>query len=157
MTFDEMIQQIAEELTVKEEQVLTTVELLDDDKTIPFISRYRKEQTGALNEIQIRSIAEKIDYLRRLQTRREEVLSTIEEQGKLTEDLRVSLNKAETFQAVEDLYLPYKRRKKTRADKAREAGLEPLYEWLVQTKVGDDDYIASFINEEKGVLTSEEG
>jgi len=100
MTFDNMIQQIAEELTVKEEQVLTTVELLDDDKTIPFISRYRKEQTGALNEIQIRSIAEKIDYLRRLQNRREEVLSTIEEQGKLTEELKTSSTKPLPFRLL---------------------------------------------------------
>src|SRR6056297_3959071 len=150
MTYDEMIKQIAQELEVKEEQVITTIQLLDDDKTIPFISRYRKEQTGALNEIQIRSIAEKIDYLRRLQTRREEVLSTIEEQGKLTEELLASINTATTFQAVEDLYLPYKKRKKTRADKAREKGLAPLTEWLKETKVKDDDYLASFINEELG-------
>lgn len=156
MTFDEMIKQIAGELAVNEKQVLTTVELLDDDKTIPFISRYRKEQTGALNEIQIRSIAEKIDYLRRLQTRREEVLSSIEEQGKLTEELSASINEASTFQAVEDLYLPYKKRKKTRADKAREKGLEPLSEWLRQTKERNDEQVASYVNEEKGVLTPEE-
>jgi len=156
MTYDEMIKQIAQELEVKPEQVITTIQLLDDDKTIPFISRYRKEQTGALNEIQIRSIAEKIDYLRRLQTRREEVLSTIEEQGKLTEELRLSINEATTFQAVEDLYLPYKKRKKTRADKAREKGLAPLTEWLKETKVKDDDYLASFINEELGVHSTKE-
>ncbi|MEA1884716.1 MAG: Tex family protein [Thermotogota bacterium] len=156
MTFNEMIQQIAEELTVKEEQVVTTVELLDDDKTIPFISRYRKEQTGALNEIQIRSIAEKIDYLRRLQTRREEVLSTIEEQGKLTEELSASINTAATFQAVEDLYLPYKKRKKTRADKAREKGLEPLSQWLKETRERNDEQIAIYVDEEIGVLTPEE-
>ena len=156
MTFDEMIQQIAQELVVKEEQVLTTVELLDDDKTIPFISRYRKEQTGALNEIQIRSIAEKIDYLRRLQTRREEVLSAIAEQEKLTDELSAALNTAATFQAVEDLYLPYKKRKKTRADKAREMGLEPLSEWLQETKQRNEEQIASFVDEEKGVMTPEE-
>src|SRR6056297_1940954 len=156
MTFDEMIKQIAQELEVKEEQVLTTVELLDDDKTIPFISRYRKEQTGALNEIQIRSIAEKIDYLRRLQTRREEILSTIDEQGKLTEELSASINEAASFQAVEDLYLPYKKRKKTRADKAREKGLEPLSEWIRETKERNDEQIASYVDEEKGVLTPED-
>ncbi|MFW6263472.1 MAG: Tex-like N-terminal domain-containing protein [Thermotogota bacterium] len=156
MTFNKMIQQIAQELAVKEEQVLTTVELLDDDKTIPFISRYRKEQTGALNEIQIRSIAEKIDYLRRLQTRREEILSTIEAQGKLTEELSTSINAAATFQAVEDLYLPYKKRKKTRADKAREKGLEPLSEWLKETKERNDEKVTSFVDKEKGVLTAEE-
>ena len=156
MTFNEMIKQIAKELEVKEEQVLTTVELLDDDKTIPFISRYRKEQTGALNEIQIRLIAEKTDYLRRLQTRREEILSTIDEQGKLTEELSASINEAETFQAVEDLYLPYKKRKKTRADKAREKGLEPLSEWLKETKERNDEQVASYVVEEKGVLTPEE-
>src|SRR6056297_2843327 len=131
MTFNEMIQQIAQELEVKEE-------------------------TGALNEIQIRSIAEKIDYLRRLQTRREEILSTIDEQGKLTEELSASINEATTFQAVEDLYLPYKKRKKTRADKAREKGLAPLTEWLKETKVKDDDYLASFINEELGVHSTKE-
>ncbi len=156
MTFEEMIKQIAHELGVKENQVIKTVELLDDDKTIPFISRYRKEQTGALNEIQIRSIAENIDYLRRLQTRREEVLSTIDEQGKLTAELAASINKAETFQAVEDLYLPYKKRKKTRADKAREMGLEPLSQWLTQTRIKDADYINSFINETLGVHSNEE-
>jgi len=156
LTYNEMIELIASELEVKNEQVEKTVELLDDDKTIPFISRYRKEQTGALNEIQIRKIAERIDYLRRLQTRREEITHSIDEQGKLTEELILKIAAADTFQAVEDIYLPYKKRKKTRADKARERGLEPLSTWLRETFKRDDAFVDSFVNEELEVPSAEE-
>ena len=156
MTYQEMIARIAGELNVKEKQVRSAVELLDDDKTIPFISRYRKEQTGALDEIQIREIADRIKYLRRLQERKEEVLSIIDEQGKLTGELKKNLEEAQTLQRVEDLYLPYKKRKKTRADKAREKDLEPLGDWLQKTLEKDAAYVSSFVEPEKGVETPEE-
>ena len=120
-----IIQTIAAELNVKSKQVSSTVGLLDDDNTIPFIARYRKEVTDGLDEEQLRRIQDRLIALRNLADRKETVLRTIEEQGKLTDELRAKIEAAETMQILEDLYLPYRPKRRTRATIARERGLEP--------------------------------
>lgn len=122
----EILKFTANELNLKEEQVRSTIELFDDGATVPFIARYRKEITGNLDEEQIRDIIEKVTYYRNLEKRKEEVLKSIDEQGKLTDDLKKSILDAVKLQVVEDLYLPYKKKKKTKADIAKDYGLEPL-------------------------------
>ena len=117
---------IAAELEVKEWQVEAAVKLIDEGNTIPFISRYRKEVTGALNDEQLRKLGERLTYLRNLEERKAIVLSSIEEQGKLTEELKKQIEAAETMVVVEDLYRPYKQKKRTRATIAKERGLEGL-------------------------------
>lgn len=121
---------IAEKLKISENQVQKTVELIDEGNTIPFISRYRKEVTGNLTDTVLRDLEENLNYLRNLQKRKEDVLRIIEEQGKLTEELKAEIEKAEKLQEVEDLYLPFKQKKRTRASQAKERGLEPLKEYL---------------------------
>jgi uncharacterized protein len=121
-----MIAVIAEELSLRWQQVKNTLELLDQDNTVPFIARYRKEVTGSLDEEQIRTIAQRGKYLRTLQERKQTVLRSIEEQGKLTAELAERIQAAVKLQEVEDLYLPYKPKRRTRATIAREKGLEPL-------------------------------
>ena len=111
-----LFEAVAKELNLKLTQVENTVKLLDEGATVPFISRYRKEVTGNLDENQIGDILKSITYLRNLEKRKEEVISLIDEQGKLTEELREAIIKAEKLQEVEDLYLPYKKRRKTKAD-----------------------------------------
>ncbi|MDR3086395.1 MAG: RNA-binding transcriptional accessory protein, partial [Azoarcus sp.] len=122
---------IADELGVAARQVAAAVQLLDDGATVPFIARYRKELTGGLDDTQLRALAERLDYLRELEERRASVLASIEEQGKLDAGLRAGIEAAETKQRLEDLYLPYKPRRRTKAQIAREAGLEPLAESLL--------------------------
>jgi len=117
---------IAEELSLGWSQVKSTIELLDADNTVPFIARYRKEATGSLDEEQIRAIQERIKYMRNLEERRQAILKSIEEQGKLTPELEAALRAADKLQALEDLYLPFKPKRRTRATMAREKGLEPL-------------------------------
>ena len=117
---------VAKELKIKAHQVENTIKLLDEGATVPFVARYRKELTGDLDETGIRDILERMNYLRNLQKRKDEVLKSIEEQDKLTEELKGKILKAEKLQEVEDLYLPYKRKKKTKADIAKDQGLEPL-------------------------------
>lgn len=117
---------IADELNVRENQVTATVELLDEGATVPFISRYRKEVTGGLDDTQLRTLDERLRYLRELEERRVAVLSSVSEQGKLTDELKKELLQAETKQRLEDLYLPYKPKRRTKAQIAREAGIEPL-------------------------------
>ena len=153
-----IIKQISKELQLSEKQVRTTVELLDEGNTIPFIARYRKEMTGELDENQLRSIEERTGYLRNLEIRKREVIRIIEEQGKLTDELRASITAAVKLQEVEDLYRPYKQKRKTRASVAKEKGLEPLSEWIwSQPKQGDALAEASkYVNEEKGVASPEE-
>ena len=119
-------QRIAAELGVRPQQVAATVQLLDEGATVPFIARYRKEVTGELDDIQLRLLDERLTYLRELEERRAGVLASIEEQGKLTPDLKTEIENAETKQRLEDLYLPYKPKRRTKAQIAREAGLEPL-------------------------------
>ena len=133
-----LFEAVAKELNLKLTQVENTVKLLDEGATVPFISRYRKEVTGNLDENQIGDILKSITYLRNLEKRKEEVISLIDEQGKLTEELRKAIIKAEKLQEVEDLYLPYKKRRKTKADIAIEKGLEPLAQYIYLMKSEED-------------------
>lgn len=127
----DILSSVAKELKFKELQVENTVKLFDEGATVPFIARYRKEVTGNLDEEQIREVIEKVSYYRNLEKRKEEVLRLIEEQGKLTEELKNSIVNAVKLQEVEDLYLPYKKKKKTKADIAKEQGLEPLMQFAL--------------------------
>ena len=154
-----MFQLIAEELSIRPHQVKNTVELLDDDNTVPFISRYRKEVTGSLDEDQIRGVEDRIRYLRALEVRKKTVLKSIEEQGKLTPELESRIQETLKLQDLEDLYLPYKPKRRTRATIAKEKGLEPLAELILAQELnkGDIDEIASpYIDEEKGVRSVKE-
>lgn len=155
---ERMFRQISKELGLALKQVRTTATLLDEGNTIPFIARYRKEMTGELDENQLRSIEERVGYLRNLEERKREVLRIIEEQGKLTEDLSSAILKAVKLQEVEDLYRPYRQKRKTRASVAREKGLEPLAEWLLsQPKQGEPlAEAAGYVDEGKGVESAEE-
>jgi uncharacterized protein len=126
-----VITRLAEELAVREAQVEATVRLLDEGSTVPFIARYRKEVTGSLDDGQLRTLAERLEYLRELDQRRDAVLASIDEQGKLTEDLRNAILSADTKSRLEDIYLPYKTKRRTKAQIAREAGLEPLADRLL--------------------------
>lgn len=126
-----IISRLATELSVRPEQVAATVELLDGGATVPFIARYRKEVTGALDDIQLRQLDERLRYLRELEERRATVLAAIAEQGKLDATLKASIDSAETKQRLEDLYLPFKKKRRTKAQIAREAGLEPLADALL--------------------------
>ena len=121
-----IIEKIAAEFNVKVSQVENTVKLIDEGNTIPFIARYRKEVTGGLTDVTLRDMDERLQYLRNLEERKEEVIRLIDEQGKLTEELKAEIEKAEVLQRVEDLYKPFKQKKSTRASKAKERGLEPL-------------------------------
>lgn len=126
-----IIARLASELGVRPEQVLATVELLDGGATVPFIARYRKEVTGALDDTQLRQLDERLRYLRELEERREAVLAAIDEQGKLDPALKATIEAADTKQRLEDLYLPFKKKRRTKAQIAREAGLEPLADALL--------------------------
>jgi uncharacterized protein len=130
MNMQKIIRQIAAEIKVHEHQIKTAVELLDGGATVPFIARYRKEATGGLDDIQLRELEHRLGYLRELEDRREAVLKSIEEQGKLTPELRAALEFAATKQDLEDLYLPYKPRRRTKGQIARQAGIEPLADKL---------------------------
>ncbi|MEN6565098.1 MAG: Tex family protein [Veillonellales bacterium] len=149
---------IARELTVKTYQVTAVIKLLDDGNTIPFIARYRKEATGELDEEQIRTTQERLQYLRNLIKRQEEILGSIEEQGKLTPELTAAITAADKLQDLEDLYLPFRPKKRTRAQIARERGLEPLAETILAQKLtsGDPLTIATgFVNPEKEIESPE--
>lgn len=154
-----MIKQIAAELHLQVKQVASTVTLLDDGNTIPFIARYRKEMTGELDETQIRDIEERLQYLRNLASRKEEVIRLIEEQGKLTPELQSAIEKAIKLQEVEDLYRPYKQKRRTRATIAKEKGLEPLALVIWAQEIGQGEVAAlaeQYINPELQVHTGEE-
>ncbi len=149
----DIVLKIKEELGVEKWQVEAAVKLIDEGNTIPFISRYRKEVTGSLNDEQLRNLDERLKYLRGLEERREAVLASIEEQGKLTDELREKIIAAETMVAIEDLYLPYRPKRKTRASVAREKGLEPLAQILLaqETTKPLQEEAAAFVDPEKGV------
>nr|WP_298374086.1 Tex family protein [uncultured Halomonas sp.] len=148
----QIIQRIAEELTVRPQQVAAAVELLDGGATVPFISRYRKEVTGGLDDGQLRSLEERLRYLRELEERREAVLASIHEQGKLTDELATQIREANTKQRLEDLYLPYKKKRRTKAQIAREAGLEPLADALLVNPSLDPQVTATdYVDTDKGV------
>ena len=149
---------IARELGVRNEQVDAAVQLIDEGNTIPFIARYRKEATGALNDEQLRTLFERLTYLRNLEERKTQVLNSISEQGKLTPELEKQIREAQTLVVVEDLYRPYRPKRRTRATIAKEKGLEPLANIILMQAPGTDvmKEAASFISEEKEVLTAED-
>lgn len=155
----DIVKVLAEEFHIRPSQVESTIKLIDDGNTIPFIARYRKEATGGLTDVTLRDMAERLEYLRNLQERKEEVKRLIGEQGKLTEELSAEIDRAEVLQRVEDLYKPYRQKKATRAGKARARGLEPLAMILYaqqQTK-GDPETVAQdFVNPEKEVASPAE-
>lgn len=155
---DKIIQTIATELNVKESQVKATIELIDAGNTIPFIARYRKEATGGLSDETLRDLGERLTYLRNLEARKEEVVNSIDGQGKLTDEILIAVGLAKTLAEVEDIYRPYKQKKRTRATIAKEKGLEPLANIIYeQTESKDINEIAQeYVDEEKGVATAEE-
>ena len=151
----DVIQHIAEELNVNLKQVVAAVNLLDEGATVPFIARYRKEVTGGLDDSQLRLLSERVIYLRELNERRNTILESINSQGKLTPELKKSIIKAETKTLLEDLYLPYKPKRRTKAQIAREADLEPLAELILKNRDCIPEEIAkAYINEKKNILDS---
>lgn len=148
----DIIKKIAEELSVKTSQVDTAVKLIDEGCTIPFIARYRKEVTGALNDEQLRELDDRLKYLRNLEDRKTQVIASIEEQGKLTDELKEQIMAAQTMVLVEDLYRPYKQKRRTRATIAKEKGLEPLAEYIMKQDAESDilTEAAKYILEEEG-------
>lgn len=148
---------IAAELQVKPHQVLATIDLLDGGGTVPFISRYRKEATGELDEVQVAAIRDRIEQLRELDKRKDAILKSIEEQGKLTPELKKTIELAETMSKLEDIYLPYKPKRRTKATIAREKGLEPLAECVfAQTSINLEVEAVKYLDQEKDVKSTEE-
>ena len=154
----DIIQKLTQELEVQRWQIEAAVQLIDEGNTIPFISRYRKEVTGSLNDEQLRKLHERLQYLRNLEEKKEQVLATIEEQGNLTEELKAQILAAETLVVVEDLYRPYRPKRRTRATIAKEKGLEPLAALIMLQKLDMplEEAAAEYISEEKEVATAEE-
>ena len=154
----DIIQKLTEELEVKRWQVEAAVQLIDEGNTIPFISRYRKEVTGSLNDEQLRKLHERLQYLRNLEEKKEQVLATIEEQGNLTDELKAQILAAETLVVVEDLYRPFRPKRRTRATIAKEKGLEPLAALIMLQRMDLplEEAAAEYISEEKEVASAEE-
>jgi uncharacterized protein len=155
---EKLIHIIAQELNIAAHRVENVISLFEEGNTVPFIARYRKELTGALDEVQIREVLEKWQYLQNLESRKEEVLRLIDEQGKLTEELKTAILQATKLQQVEDLYRPYKQKRRTKATIAKEKGLEPLAEWLLTFPMNEsvEEKAAQFLSEEKEVHSIEE-
>lgn len=152
-------EKLISEFSLKPFQIENTVALIDDGNTIPFISRYRKEATGSLDDQLLREIADRLTYLRNLEKRKDEVRESIDSQGKLTPEIQAALDSAETLSTVEDIYRPYKPKRKTRASVAKEKGLEPLAELILAQEVKSglpEDFAREYISEEKGVANAEE-
>ena len=154
----DIIKALAEELNIGRHQAEAAVKLIDEGNTIPFIARYRKEVTGSLNDEVLRNLYERLTYLRNLEDRKAQVRSGIEEQGKMTEELSKAIQSAQTLVMLEDIYRPYRPKRRTRATIAKEKGLEPLADiiWLQMTKKPLEDEAAAYLSEEKGVGTPEE-
>ncbi|MBR5587054.1 MAG: RNA-binding transcriptional accessory protein, partial [Clostridia bacterium] len=154
----DIIKMLSEELGITENQVNKTVELLDDGNTVPFIARYRKEVTGGLNDEVLRKLADRLTYLRNLQQRKEDVIRIIEEQGNMTDELRLAIENAKTLQETEDIYRPFRPKRRTRATIAKEKGLEPLALMIAMSSSKEeiDAKAPEFINPEKGVENAEE-
>jgi len=151
--------QISQQTGVALKGMTAAMALLDEGATVPFISRYRKEVTGNLDEVQIRGIQEKLEYFRELEDRRKTVLASIQEQGKLTAELRARIERTLEKTELEDLYLPYKPKRRTKASIARERGLEPLAQFLWDQRQGEmrlNALAATFVDAEKGVPSGEE-
>ena len=149
---------IAEELNIRKNQAEAAIKLIDEGNTIPFIARYRKEATGALDDEVLRNLFERLNYLRNLEEKKQTVLSSIEEQGKLTEELKEQILAAQTQIAVDDLYRPYRPKRRTKATVAKEKGLEPLADAIMQQELTVPvlEEAAKYISEEKEVATAEE-
>ena len=154
----DIIATIAEELQIKKTQAEAAVKLIDEGNTIPFIARYRKEVTGALNDEVLRNLFDRLNYLRNLEDKKQTVLASIEEQGKLTEELKAQILAAETQVAVDDLYRPYRPKRRTRATIAKEKGLEPLADLIMAQEFSGSlvEEAARYISEEKEVASAEE-
>ncbi|USL42758.1 Tex family protein [Priestia megaterium] len=154
---NQIVQRVSKEVEISQKQVQNVIALVEDGNTVPFIARYRKEQTGALDEVQIRNILDSWNYLMNLEERKEEVLRLIEEQGKLTEELAAQIHQAKKLQQLEDLYRPFKQKRRTKATVAKEKGLEPLAQWLLSFPRSDvKNEAQTYINEEAGVQSSDE-
>ena len=151
----DILQVITQELGVEKWQVEAAVKLIDEGNTIPFISRYRKEATGTLNDEQLRNLNERLTYLRNLEDKKKQVLSSIEDQGKLTKELKEQILAAQTLVVVEDLYRPYRPKRRTRATIAKEKGLEPLANiiMLQMTNKSIEEEAEAFVSEEKEVAS----
>lgn len=151
-------QQIAKEIGLSQKHVESVIRLLEDGNTVPFIARYRKEQTGSMDEVQIQTISERWQYIQNLNQRKEEVIRLIAEQDKLTDNLKRKIEQSVKLQEVEDLYRPYKQKRKTKATVAKSKGLEPLADYILT--LPQDDHLAAtadqYISEEKEVFTREE-
>ncbi|MDD6695011.1 MAG: Tex family protein [Firmicutes bacterium] len=149
---------LAEELNIKKSQAEATIKLIDEGNTIPFIARYRKEVTGALNDEILRNLYERLTYLRNLEDKKQSVLGSIEEQGKLTEELKARIEAAETLVVLEDLYRPYKQKRKTRASVAKEKGLEPLAAYILEQNAAAPltETAQAYVDTEKGVADAKE-
>ena len=155
----DIVKKLASEFTIKENQVEATIDLIDDGNTIPFIARYRKEVTGGLSDVVLRDLYDRLVYLRNLEERKEEIIKSISEQGKLTDELEAEIKAAEVLQRLEDLYKPYKQKKATKASKAKEKGLEPLALIIFAQELSEgsvEDIAAAYVNEELEVLTIED-
>ena len=154
----DIIQVITQELKVEKWQVEAAVKLIDEGNTIPFISRYRKEATGSLNDEQLRTLYERLSYLRNLEDKKNQVLKSIEDQGKLTAELKKQILDAQTLVVVEDLYRPYRPKRRTRATIAKEKGLEPLADIILQqmTDKTVEEEAEAYVSEEKGVKNVKE-
>ena len=151
--------QIAEELNLNPTYVDNVIQLIDEGNTIPFIARYRKELHGAMDDTTLRTLNERLEYLRSLDERRETIVRAITEQGKMTEELAAAIDEAKTLAALEDLYRPYKQKRRTRATVAKEKGLEPLATLLFAQAADCPDpetAAAAYVDEEKGVASVEE-
>jgi protein Tex len=155
---EQLLHKITKQINTPLKNVKSVIKLLDEGNTVPFIARYRKEQTGALDEVQIRAIMDQWNYLQNLEQRKEEVIRLIEEQGKLTPELTADIQKADKLQTVEDLYRPYKQKRRTKATVAKEKGLEPLAQWLLSfpSQADVNDEAKKYLSDEAEVTTVEE-
>lgn len=148
---------LKKEFNLRDEQINNTIKLIDEGNTIPFIARYRKEMTGEMSDVTLRAFYDKLIYLRNLQSRKDDVIRIIEEQGKLTSEIKVSIEKANTLQEVEDIYAPYKQKKRTRATIAKERGLEQLALDILNKNISNiDEEVSKYINPEKDVNSVED-
>ena len=148
---------LKKEFNLRDEQINNTIKLIDEGNTIPFIARYRKEMTGEMSDVTLRAFFDKLTYLRNLQSRKDDVIRIIDEQGKLTPEIKINIEKANTLQEVEDIYAPYKQKKRTRATIAKEKGLEKLALDILNKNISNiDEEVFKYINEEKEVNCSED-
>src|SRR5215470_3125629 len=155
----EILLHVSTTLQISMKSLAAVIELLDEGSTVPFIARYRKEVTGNLDEVQIRAIEEQVGYFRELMARKETIIASIQEQGKLSDELRARIERTLDKSELEDLYLPYKPKRHTKAAIAREKGLEPLADYLWAQEAGAsslETFATTFVNAEKGVKNADE-